>query len=194
MQFGKLNNLYWIIKPFAIKSVKKPMKYKKRHIKQNKKPTEIVPKLDKQLKDNPFTVPDYFFEDQQRQIFEKTLRTSSRGTRSRQQVLFRKPIFLWPVAGMAALILLFIAVYYTEDQRTTKDYFSGITMEQVLEESPTDLYMLDEDSFYDALSLSSSDWEPSSQLFDLYLDTTISGESIQEYLIEKDLSIDMLNL
>jgi hypothetical protein len=169
------------------------MNYQKRHKQKGKTSTDPFPEPDVRFRENPFNVPEYFFEDQQQQILDNTVKTSPASAFPKQQFLFIKPVILWPVAGIAALIFLFIAVYYTRDQSAAIDYFSGITMQQVLEESPMDLYMLDEDSFYDALSLSSLDWESSSQTFEFYLDTTISGESIQEYLIEENLSIELLN-
>jgi hypothetical protein len=186
--------MYWNIKPFAIKTVKIQMKDNKRHNQTNKKTSDAAPDLDNRFRDNPFTVPEAFFDDQRRQIFEKTRQTDTTLNIAAPLHWFRKPVILWPLVSVAAMFLLFIAVYYTGDQPTTGDYFSGITIDQVLEESPMDLYSMDEDVFYDALSMSSSDWDPEAMPIELYLDTLTSGESIQEYLIEEEVSLEMLNL
>lgn len=142
-------------------------------------------------KENPFQVPDKFFESQRLKILdriEQEKKEESKEKKNSSLINFRYAI---GIAGIAATVLLFISLFRSGNEENLELY-QDITLEQLMEEAPELLYSMDENEIVDIL-FSESDFSVH-EVFsnETLLDSDTYEEGIMDYLIEEEISTELL--
>ena len=134
-------------------------------------------------KDNPFSVPDGYFDTLPLKVSERVKSQESPGI---FRMFFFKPAFGYSSFGIAALVLVFFFVLSYNENKTGSD-LPDVTLTEVLVEYPDFLNSFDENDFFDIVLSGSGD--------DLFIipETDISDDDIIEYLSdENDFDEDIL--
>lgn len=139
-------------------------------------------------KENPFQVPDGFFEEQQARIKERVFADHQQGV---IRSVFRNPKYVIAFAGIAATVILLISIFNRSDLDGTEQ-LSDITLEQLMEEDPEYLYSMDELEMIDVL-FTNSDFSASDVFgMDENQDSGTDQETMIDYLIEEEISTESL--
>ena len=153
-------------------------------MKANKEPEDILGRSS--LKENPFGVPQGYFENMQQEVMDKIAATSV----ADEDIAQAEPVtfftYLKPAISLAAVFAIIIGLGYGT-MKLTGSYNNDIP-ESVLSETPTETATgLTEDEMISILDVSIEDLiaTHSDEEFE---EIQINNEEIEEYLIENRIS------
>lgn len=166
------------------------MSENKTHKTNNEKLKEISPFVASLKRNNPFQVPENYFEELPDKIkarLEKNKTNTKSGIKSRPI----KPLFY--ITTAAASILIFLSVwFFTNREKEMPVSFTDITFETLMNESPELIEYIDENTLIDALFVYSTEAIEFSDV-SLDSDSSLTNEDIFEYLDnDEEISSELL--
>jgi hypothetical protein len=141
--------------------------------------------------ENVFRVPDHFFEEQQLRIKEKVSNLKSTSVRLRLTSLITQPRYSVSLLAITTAIIILLSVFLSHEENRL-DYFSGITLEQLMKENPEWILSIEESELIEMLYSNSEIF--GFEVFNLEknLDPSIQEAEIIEFLINEDITIESL--
>lgn len=135
--------------------------------------------------ENPFRVPDDFFEEQRKKINQRIAEQGNEdnhdGHRSRLSIKR-----LYPLLAAAAVILLLLAIYIIPLEKT-EDYISNLSLEQLLEADPDFINYMDEDELLETLFADIDVEAIDDYGYEIQLDSDVNQDDIIEYLLDDNI-------
>ncbi len=174
----------------AFKLIKETIMNKKNTYKSVEELKNYAPKLSSLNSENPFKVPDEYFENLSAKINSKI----SESADSDIDVKVSRSLFNSKViyALAAASITIFISVFILLNRNSSNDeFFSDITLEQILEESPEIIESM-EDYIIVEIFLANNDITESIFENEIQNDSVLSTDEIIDYLSDDEIDIELM--
>ena len=141
-------------------------------------------------KENPFQVPEDFFERQQAKIKER-IAADQQTKKSRTPIISLNSKYVLAIAGIAAVLVLYISIFQNGSSEDA-DLFQEITFEQLMTETPEFVYSLNDAEMMEILFSGAA--YSVNEVFDQQFisDSALYNESILNYLVEEEISSEFL--
>ena len=153
---------------------------------------KFAPELSKIKKDNPFKVPDDYFDKLPEAIREKVASVTKKISIFEQFLLrFKQPKY--SITTGLAFILIVVALFvFIKPADKEIQFLSDITIDDILEESPELIYDMDESIILEVLFADNTDETYDYFESDIYNDTTINEDEIIDYLSDENFETELL--
>jgi len=153
---------------------------------------DFASELIKIEKEDPFNVPDGYFEKLANNIQEQVSSRSERIPIIEQILIFLKqPKYSLATGFVIVLIIVGLFVFIKPADKEIQ-LFSDITIEDILEESPELIYDMDESIILEVLFADNGDDIYNYFENDVFTDTTISDDEIIDYLIDENIETELI--
>ncbi len=132
-------------------------------------------------KSRPFDIPENYFENQKIEMLDLLLRKRNevKDIENTQSKVISLNKYYYTLAGIAAAVLIFVSIYYTQYQNTPSQNFEMTSITNYLEDN-TDLDGID-----------FADWLSEEDISTLQNDIALEDASIIEYLEDRTDSYDL---
>ena len=148
----------------------------------------LAPNLSSIIKENPFSVPEDYFEHLSSKLSTKISEPHNVEKNKNAKRMVSRSQFVYIMA--AASIAIFISVFVLLNRNdSSENYLSGITLEQILEETPEIIESLDDYLLVEILVTISDDDIGNVYSDDLLYDSTLTNDEIIRFDIENSLSL-----
>jgi len=153
---------------------------------------EFAPELNRIKRDNPFMVPDGYFDKLPTSIQEKIESESHKSPNFEQIVtLFKQPKYS-VTAGLTIVILIVAMVVFIKPSDKETQFFSDITIDDIIDEYPEFIYYLDESIILEVLFAENGEDTYDYFRNDIYTDTTLTEDEIIDYLSDEKFETDLI--
>lgn len=154
---------------------------------------EIAPELAKMNKSNPFLVPGNYFEKLPVEILNKTRRSKRFSFPEVIQSLFLKRKFNLAVAFTGLIVIIAIIIFNkSEDISVNNQFFSNITLDDVLLESPEIIEYMDESLIVETLFAGSDQVIDFNSSNEFENDSSISEDDLINYLSDEEIATELI--
>lgn len=152
---------------------------------------ELAPGLSKIKKENPFRVPDGYFDKLPMIIQEKITKTKSVSIWEQFFLLLKQPKYSvsLAVATMAIVIALFV---FVKPDGQEYQFLSDITIEDILRENPELIYSMDETLIIEVLLAENGEDIQDYYDYNIKSDTSISDDEIIDYLSDENFDTELI--
>ena len=152
---------------------------------------DLAPILFSIKKENPFKVPDGYFESISSKIASRISEPQDVKINKGLKQMISRTRFVVSLA--AASVLIFLSIFLLKNRNISDaDLFSGITLEQILEEEPAIIESLDEYFLLEILVAISD--EDAGDIFesDLFYDSILTDDGIIDFLSDDEIDTDII--
>ncbi len=153
---------------------------------------DSIPELNKIKKENPFAVPEGYFDSLPTSIQEK-IESHSHKLSIFEQILtlFKQPKYSVTAVLTIAILIVVMFVFIKPSEKETP-FFSDITIDDIINEYPEFIYDLDESTIIEILYAENG--QDTYDFFenDIYTDTTITDDDIIEYLEDENVETELI--
>lgn len=171
--------------------IKRTMLNEKHTYNQNDDLEDLAPKLSGLKKENPFKVPDNYFDELPEIIQAKMNSVSEENKMKGIRFIFSRTQNVITLAAASIVILLAIFILLRNDSGNT-DYFSGITLENILEENPEMIESMEDYLLVDVMLTASDYLEEENFIDNMDFDSTLHTDDMINYLSDDEIETELL--
>jgi len=151
---------------------------------------ELAPKLSEVGKKNPFNVPENYFEELSKNIQSRIDEGIEKKHKPTVKFLFSKTQMIVSLA--AASVIIFISLlFFLNNESVSPDYFSGITIDHILDESPELIEMMDDYLLVDVMITASENLGEENYIDNMDFDSTLKTDDMIEYLSDDEIETNL---
>jgi len=152
---------------------------------------ELAPGLSKIKKENPFRVPDGYFDKLPNIIQEKIIKPNTVSVWEQFFLLMKQPKYSvsLAVATMAIVLALFI---FVKPDVHEDEFLSDITIEDILRENPELIYSMDKSLIIEVLLAENGEDIRDYYDYNIESDTSISDDEIIDYLSDENFDTELI--
>ncbi len=152
---------------------------------------ELAPGLSKIKKENPFRVPDGYFDKLPNIIREKIIKPNTVSVWEQFFLLLKQPKYSMSLAVATMAIVLALFVFVKPDGQEDQ-FLSDITIEDILRENPELIYSIDESLIIEVLLAENGEDIRDYYDYNIKSDTSISDDEIIDYLSDENFDTELI--
>jgi hypothetical protein len=157
---------------------------------QNDELKDLAPKLSEIKKVNSFKVPENYFEGLSQNIQSKIESEMQIKDKAKVRSIFSRTGLIASLA--AASIVIFISMYiFLHNQSENPDYFAEITIENILEESPELIEMMDDNLLVEVMFTANESFGEENYLDYMDFDSTLHTDEMIDFLSEDEMESNL---
>jgi hypothetical protein len=173
-----------------INYIKLAMLNKNNPYNQNDELKGMAPKLSEIKKRNPFKVPDNYFDGLQGRIQSQIEKEQGANGSQKVKSLFSQTRLIISLA--AASVVIFISIFlFLNNGSDMPDYFSGITIDHILEESPELIEMMDDYLLVEVMLTANENLGDENYIDYMDFDSTLHTDDMINFLSDDEIETDL---